>query len=73
MIIIENNKVAAEKLINKSTKLKDLEKTEYFQKFYELDPTSKRYPDNPKFLITLMTTEQLGNLNPLSVWLAIAI
>lgn len=54
MIIIENNKVAAEKLINKSTKLKDLEKTEYFQKFYELDPTSKRYPDNPKFLITLI-------------------
>ena len=54
MIIIENNKVAAEKLINKSTKLKDLEKTEYFQKFYDLDPTSKRYPDNPKFLLTLI-------------------
>jgi hypothetical protein len=54
MIIDENNKIASEKLLNKSTKLTDVEKSEYFKKFYELDPTSKRYPDNPKNLITLI-------------------
>ena len=54
MIIDENNKIASEKLLSKSTKLTDAEKSEYFKKFYELDPTSKRYPDNPKHLITLI-------------------
>ena len=54
MIIDENNKIASEKLLNKSTKLTDVEKNEYFKKFYELDSTSKRYPDNPKHLLTLI-------------------
>jgi hypothetical protein len=54
MIIDENNKIASEKLLNKSSKLTDVEKSEYFKKFYELDPTSSRYPDNPKNLITLI-------------------
>jgi len=54
LLLNENNKLAAEKLLKKNGVLSDLEKGEFFKKFYELDPTSVRYPDNPKFLITLI-------------------
>lgn len=53
-IIQEDNKTAAEKLLSKNTKLSDVEKVDFFNKFYELDPTHERYPNDPRYLITLI-------------------